>query len=96
MLIESDAQGLATDRLQPLLDDFIHSKGYGIDYIHGKDALLSGVHKQERPRVGILFPPIKKEGLFKTVANCGPLPRKSFSMGEAEEKRFYLECRKLF
>ncbi|MDR2101904.1 MAG: DUF1015 domain-containing protein, partial [Treponema sp.] len=45
---------------------------------------------------GLLLPPIKKSGLFQTVARRGPLPRKSFSMGEAPEKRFYLECRRLF
>jgi hypothetical protein len=46
--------------------------------------------------VGILLPPVKKAGLFQTVARSGPLPRKSFSMGEGIEKRFYLECRRLF
>jgi hypothetical protein len=45
---------------------------------------------------GILLPPFRKQGLFETVAKRGPLPRKSFSMGESCEKRFYLECRKLF
>jgi hypothetical protein len=38
---------------------------------------------------------VRKTGLFQTVARSGPLPRKSFSMGHACEKRFYLECRKL-
>jgi hypothetical protein len=46
--------------------------------------------------VGILLPPFRKQGLFETVAKRGPLPRKSFSMGESSEKRFYLECRTLF
>jgi len=46
--------------------------------------------------VGILLPPFCKQGLFKTIAHRGPLPRKSFSMGESSEKRFYLECRRLF
>jgi hypothetical protein len=46
--------------------------------------------------VGILLPPVKKSGLFETVARFGPLPRKSFSMGESVEKRYYLECRRLF
>jgi hypothetical protein len=43
-----------------------------------------------------VLPPFKKQGLFETVAMRGPLPRKSFSMGGACEKRFYLECRRLF
>jgi hypothetical protein len=43
-----------------------------------------------------MLPPIAKDSFFETISSSGPLPRKSFSMGEADEKRFYLECRKLF
>jgi hypothetical protein len=57
----------------------------------GKAAKAEGI-----PLTGILFPPFCKHDLFETVAKHGPLPRKSFSMGESCEKRFYLECRKLF
>jgi hypothetical protein len=101
ILIESDAPGLATDRLQPLLDTLVKGEpaaAYTIDYIHGEDALfrLAEAAPGKTPPVGLLLPPVKKQGLFKTVARRGPLPRKSFSMGEAEEKRFYLECRRLF
>jgi hypothetical protein len=95
LLVESERQGgLATDTLQPLLDAFIAgSAAYSIDYIHGEDSLFQTA---QRGAVGLLLPPIDKRDLFKTVARRGPLPRKSFSMGESEEKRFYLECRKLF
>jgi uncharacterized protein (DUF1015 family) len=86
---------MATEPLQPLLDRLVEEAGGGIDYIHGKDELFRIV-SGERPAVGILLPPVEKPGLFQTVARTGPLPRKSFSMGEAYEKRFYLECRKLF
>jgi hypothetical protein len=98
-LIESDAPGLITDSLQPLLDRFVADHPpYGIDYIHGEDELfrIAGTKPPGTPAAGLLLPPVKKSGLFQTVARRGPLPRKSFSMGEAEEKRFYLECRKLF
>jgi hypothetical protein len=91
-LVEFQGQGFATDYLQPLLDDFTARTGYKIDYIHGHDALFS----QNNAGVGLLLPPISKTGLFKTVARRGPLPRKSFSLGEAEEKRFYLDVRALF
>jgi hypothetical protein len=97
-LAESSAPGLITDSLQPLLDPFIADHGgdrYGIDYIHGEDELFRVAGASEKPAVGLLLPPIKKSGLFQTVARRGPLPRKSFSMGEAVEKRFYLECRRL-
>ncbi|MDR1400222.1 MAG: DUF1015 domain-containing protein [Treponema sp.] len=94
LLVESERQGLATDTLQPLLDAFVASNAaYSIDYIHGEDSLFQTA---QGDAVGLLLPPIDKRDLFKTVARRGPLPRKSFSMGEAKEKRFYLECRTLF
>jgi hypothetical protein len=78
-----------------------------IDYIHGGEELFrltagsasakTGAAASRPPvRTGILLPPVKKSGLFESVARSGPLPRKSFSMGEGLEKRYYLECRKLF
>jgi hypothetical protein len=98
-LIESSAPGLITDCLQPLLDRFLTGHAgdsYGIDYIHGGEELFRIAGTSEKPAAGLLLPPIKKSGLFQTVARRGPLPRKSFSMGEAVEKRYYLECRELF
>jgi hypothetical protein len=91
-LIETSAPGLATVYLQPLLD----RAKLSIDYIHGEAELFRLACAGDRQATGILLPPIKKAGLFETVARHGPLPRKSFSMGEAAEKRFYFECRKLF
>jgi hypothetical protein len=94
--LEADTAELATVSLQPLLDDLVKSTGAGIDYIHGKEELQRLAADAARPAICIELPPIRKNGLFKTVAKNGPLPRKSFSMGEAFEKRFYLECRRLF
>jgi hypothetical protein len=108
ILAESSATGIATEFLQPLLDRFVEGgSGRAMDYIHGEEELFriargiarggaAGAASGERGAVGILLPPPLKSGLFQTVARSGPLPRKSFSMGEAEEKRFYLECRELF
>lgn len=95
VLVETKASGVATEPLQPLLDKFVAAKsGRGIDYLHGTEDTLTVA---KRPgAVGILLPPVGKADLFMTVAKTGPLPRKSFSMGEAAEKRFYLECRELF
>jgi len=97
-LVETDAGGLSTACLQPLLDNAVSaSKGaLVIDYIHGEDELFRISHNSEKQAAGILLPPVQKAGFFETVARNGPLPRKSFSMGEASEKRFYIECRKLF
>ena len=102
-LLETSASGVSTVCLQPLLDQILkHDSTVSIDYIHGEDELFrlacadsvaSGIAE---PVTGILLPPIHKAGFFATVARSGPLPRKSFSMGQAEEKRFYIECRKLF
>ena len=94
--IENLSPSIATAGIQPLLDEYVKQKNRSIDYIHGENELLRLVSDPKRRPVGLIFPPVQKEGLFKTVAQTGPLPRKSFSMGEAEEKRFYLECRRLF
>jgi hypothetical protein len=96
-LIETTAPGMAAVPIQPLLDTFLRSRpDCSIDYIHGTEAALNLTLDQSRKAAAVLLPPVKKEDLFSTVAQSGPLPRKSFSMGEAWEKRFYLECRKLF
>jgi hypothetical protein len=103
LVFETNAPGLATVSLQPLLDSFIaRDQGSGgvrpsMDYIHGEEELFRlAAGKDGRPAAGLLLPPVRKEGLFETIARSGPLPRKSFSLGEACEKRFYLECRRLF
>jgi hypothetical protein len=97
-LTESDATGIVTNTLEPLLDEFLATQNpelVSIDYIHGTEELFRIIGETKDLVVGILLPPVKKSGLFQTVAKSGPLPRKSFSMGEALEKRFYLECRKI-
>ena len=63
-----------------------------VDYIHGEDSvkgLISG------SSVGFIFSGMSKSELFKTVIYDGALPRKTFSMGHAEDKRYYIECRKI-
>nr|AGS53293.1 uncharacterized conserved protein UCP033563 [uncultured bacterium contig00013] len=95
--VESLSPEIVTAGLQPLLDDFIgRRKGSSIDYIHGEEEVFRLTQDSARRAVGLILPPVRKDGLFKTVARSGPLPRKSFSMGDAWEKRFYLECRRLF
>jgi len=96
-LVETSAEGISTASLQPLLDQAVAASGdMSIDYIHGQDELFRLALALEKPATGILLPPVQKAGFFETVARTGPLPRKSFSMGEACEKRFYIECRRLF
>mgnify|MGYP002624077925 CR=1 FL=1 len=97
VLLQTNIKELAVSRLQPELDEFLKtqdSENKEIDYIHGTEEVLGLGRKTGA--VGILLPPIAKDSFFETINSRGPLPRKSFSMGEADEKRFYLECRRLF
>ncbi|KAA6400630.1 MAG: putative Bifunctional protein FolD [Streblomastix strix] len=66
-----------------------------IDYIHGDDVVMKLVSSNEKENVGIVLPLMQKTQLFPTVIKNNRLPRKTFSMGEADEKRFYFECRKI-
>jgi hypothetical protein len=96
-LLETSAGGVATASLQPLLDTALgNNSALSIDYIHGEEELFRLAADPGKPATGILLPPVQKAGFFETVARSGALPRKSFSMGEAAEKRFYIECRELF
>ena len=92
--IANPSSNLAVGTIQSFLDSFLKDGGAEkIDYVHGEDVVerlslqpgnagfyLAGMHKNE---------------LFKTVILDGALPRKTFSMGEAREKRFYMEARKI-
>lgn len=92
--LETSIRELAVSRLQPVLDDFLAEKRAGeIDYIHGSDEVFR--LGSQPGTVAILLPPVAKDSFFSTIGSGGPLPRKSFSMGEASEKRFYLEARKI-
>ena len=108
VLLKTQIKELAVARLQPEIDEFLKAAPAQhvcegdvckmvkpeIDYIHGTEEVLDLGKKANA--TGILLPPIAKDSFFETINGRGPLPRKSFSMGEADEKRFYLECRKLF
>jgi uncharacterized protein (DUF1015 family) len=78
--------------VQDFIDAYkIYDGAASVDYVHG----LKDLQKAARAKgaVGIEMPALKKEELFGFVSRCGSLPRKSFSMGEADEKRYYLEAR---
>ncbi|MBQ3115157.1 MAG: DUF1015 domain-containing protein [Clostridia bacterium] len=82
---------LTVGTLQNFLDAYIKDNNCKIDYIHGEDVVLELT--KETNTIGFLLPPMGKSELFPTVIKDGSLPRKTFSMGEAWEKRFYLECK---
>lgn len=80
--------------LQNFLDDYLSTrKNIKIDYIHGLDSLAQ--LSEQDGNMGFYLPDPAKADLFRGVIIDGVLPRKTFSMGEAQEKRFYMEARKI-
>ena len=79
--------------LQAFLDQYMAEHPCGIDFIHGEEALKQLASKPGA--VGLMLPAIDKGGLFRGIVADGVLPRKSFSMGHAQEKRYYLEARRI-
>lgn len=76
-----------------VLQDFLDKHNIEVDYIHGEEALRSLAAKDGS--IGFMLPKPDKGDLFASVIADGALPRKTFSMGEAFEKRFYLEARRI-
>ncbi len=76
------------------IKQFISENGGSVDYIHGEENLYKLVDGK-KDAVGILFEKLDKKDLFKYVSNVGAFPRKTFSMGEGVEKRYYLEGRRI-
>ena len=88
------AAQLAVGTLQAFLDDYLKAHPAArVDYIHGDDVVRR--LSRQPGAMGFLLPAMAKESLFPTVIFDGVLPRKTFSMGEAQDKRFYLEARKI-
>lgn len=84
---------LAIAVLQAFLDRWLAENPGEIDYIHGDDEVVELAQKPNA--IGFLLPAMEKHQLFRGVISGGSLPRKTFSMGHAREKRYYLEGRKI-
>ncbi len=84
---------LAVGSLQDFIDEYLAKNGGKVDYIHGADVVRQLSHREGC--VGFILPDMQKSELFPTVIKDGALPRKTFSMGHAADKRFYMECRKI-
>ena len=94
LTVDTPSAQLPVGTVQDFLDKYIKEHdGVSIDYIHGIDSTKALAQKENS--VGILFEGMGKDMLFKTVICDGALPRKTFSMGHAADKRFYIECRKI-
>ena len=84
---------LAVGDLQTFLDEWLPAHpGAKLDYVHGEQAVRDLVKGEGA--VGFLLPAPDKSRFFEQVRELGVLPRKTFSMGEANEKRYYMECRR--
>ena len=79
--------------LQAFLDSYMNSAGCRVDYIHGEDVVRQ--LSREKSRTGLILPTMDKSELFRTVISKGLFPKKSFSVGHARDKRYYLECREI-
>ena len=79
--------------LQSFLDEYLAENAGKIDYIHGEDVVKTLCGAQDS--IGFLLPAMRKDELFPTVVSDGALPRKTFSMGHAHDKRFYCELRRI-
>jgi len=91
--VQADSIGMVIEAVNTFCESFAEKENGQIDYIHGdEDATAFG---RQEGNVAILLPSMKKEELFTSVMDTGVFCKKSFSIGEAPEKRFYLECRKI-
>lgn len=93
LAVQNPPHPLAVGTLEMFLQDYMeHHPTVRVDYVHGEDAVRQ---LATEGAIGILLPPVQKSDLFLGVAQGGVLPKKTFSMGHANEKRYYLECRRI-
>ena len=92
--ITHPTSNLPVGTIQPFIDSFLKNGGAEkVDYVHGENVTVK--LGSQPGNAGFYLPGMNKSDLFKTVILDGALPRKTFSMGEAREKRFYMEARKI-
>ncbi len=96
LTIPAPHDALTVGTVQDFLDDYLGTMapaGASIDYIHGEDTARALASRPDA--IAFLFDGMHKEELFSTVISDGALPRKTFSMGHAADKRFYTEARRI-
>lgn len=91
--IGNELSKLTVGSLQSALDDYLKEHDCKIDYIHGEEVVDELAAK--KGNIGFVLPDMQKSELFPTVIHDGALPRKTFSMGHAWDKRYYIEARKI-
>ncbi|MCK5671923.1 MAG: DUF1015 domain-containing protein [Spirochaetales bacterium] len=92
--IDNPSATIPAGTIQKIIDNYLaEDEKSSVDYIHGEDVTLKlGV---KNSNCGIFLPPVDKNDFFRTVVMDSAFPRKTFSMGEAHEKRFYVESRRI-
>ncbi len=93
LYIGKTSSNLSVGSLQNFLDSYIKENGGKIDYIHGTDTVKALAERNNG--IAFILPDMDKSDLFPTVIKDGALPRKTFSMGHAEDKRYYIEARNI-
>ncbi len=94
IIIERPEHPLAVGEVQDIFDEYLElNRGAAIDYIHGDEAFLELAKAYDN--IGFYFEALQKADFFDMIVQCGVLPKKTFSLGEAEQKRYYMECRLL-
>ncbi len=91
--IHNKSSNLTVGSLQDFIDYYLKEYGGTVDYIHGTDIVRK--LSEDKNSIGFILDDMDKKDLFPTVIADGSLPRKTFSMGHAEDKRYYIECRKI-
>lgn len=91
--VKNELSKLTVGSLQLVLDEYIKENGGKIDYIHGIEVIEN--LSANKNSLGFVLPDMQKSELFPTVICDGALPRKTFSMGHAWDKRYYVEARKI-
>ena len=94
VVVEHPEGAIPCETIQVFLDAFLRDHpGVSIDFIHGEQSLRNLASREGN--IGFLLPEIDKHSFFEDVKKLGVLPRKTFSMGEAWEKRYYMECKRI-
>ena len=92
--LQNPSAPLTVGSIEAFLEDWLPKHpDASVDYIHGASTAVALASRPDRPATAILLPDFNKADLFRGVVLGGVLPRKTFSMGHAEEKRYYNECR---
>ena len=91
--IKNPKSNIPVGSLQLFLDEYLKNHEGKIDYVHGEE--VTRRLGREEGKVGFILDAMSKNELFKTVTLDGALPRKTFSMGHSNDKRYYLEARKI-